>query len=68
MVSISILHTVGLADMLPYIVAGVPYDLLHAATNVTLAAWFANPLADMMRRHTSLKVSLEVAEGVSTTS
>lgn len=63
-VSLSILHAVGPESLLPYLVAGLPYDLLHAAGNVTFAAWMGAPLAEMMRRHNLSELSLEAGEGV----
>jgi energy-coupling factor transport system substrate-specific component len=54
-VSLSILHSVDTSFFLVYLLNGLPFDLLHAAGNVVLVAWFANPLSELMTRHTSLK-------------
>ena len=52
-VSISILHSVGFELFLPYIVAGIPYDLLHAVGNVTFMIWLSSPLSEIMSRNES---------------
>ena len=50
-VSISILHSVGFELFLPYIVAGIPYDLLHVVGNVTFMIWLSSPLSEIMSRN-----------------
>ena len=50
-VSVSALHSMGSELLLPYIVAGIPFDLLHAAGNVAFAAWLATPLSEVMTKH-----------------
>lgn len=65
-VSLSILQAVGPENLLAYLVAGIPYDLLHAVANMTFAAWLATPLCEMMRRHSISESGLEVGEVVST--
>ena len=45
-VSLSILHSVGIELLLPYIVAGLPYDLLHMVGNVTFVIWFSEKLSE----------------------
>jgi energy-coupling factor transport system substrate-specific component len=52
-VSLSILHTVDTSFFLIYLLNGLPFDLLHAAVNITLVAWFAAPLSELITRHTS---------------
>ncbi|MED5485316.1 MAG: hypothetical protein VYE59_01725, partial [Candidatus Thermoplasmatota archaeon] len=52
-VSISILHSVGFELFLPSIVAGIPYDLLHAVGNVTFMIWLSSPLSEIMSRNKS---------------
>lgn len=53
-VSLSILHNVDTSFFLIYLLNGVPFDLLHAGGNVVFVAWLANPLSELMDRHTSL--------------
>ena len=53
-VSLSILHTVDTSFFLIYLLNGLPFDLLHAAGNIVLVTWFANPLSELITRHTSL--------------
>ena len=50
-VSLSILHTVGFELFLPYILAGIPYDLLHVAGNITFMIWLSTPLSEIMSKH-----------------
>ena len=61
----SILHTVDTSFFLIYLLNGLPFDLLHAAGNIVLVAWFANPLSELMTRHTSLTSPEAVPELVS---
>ena len=53
-VSLSILHNVDTSFFLIYLLNGIPFDLLHAGGNVVFVAWLANPLSELMDRHTSL--------------
>lgn len=53
-VSLSILHNVDTSFFLIYLLNGLPFDLLHAGGNVVFVAWLANPLSELMDRHTSL--------------
>jgi energy-coupling factor transport system substrate-specific component len=64
-VSLSILHTVDTSFFLIYLLNGLPFDLLHAAGNIVLVAWFANPLSELITRHTSLTSLEAVPEVVS---
>ena len=61
-VSLSILHSVGVELLLPYIIAGLPYDLLHVVGNITFVIWFSAPLSEMMLKHTNRSIKLEVIE------
>ena len=61
-VSLSILHNVETSFFFVYLLNGVPFDLLHAGGNVVLVAWLANPLSELMNRHTNLKNSEAVPE------
>jgi energy-coupling factor transport system substrate-specific component len=64
-ISLSILHTVGLSMLPVYLLAGIPYDMLHALGNLFFAAWLASPLAEMMERHQTVR--LEATENVPVT-
>jgi|TARA_B110000467_G_scaffold23750_1_gene21234 energy-coupling factor transport system substrate-specific component len=64
-VSLSILHSVDTSFFLIYLLNGLPFDLLHAAGNIVLVAWFANPLSELMTRQTSLINPEAVSELVS---
>ncbi|HJM44548.1 MAG TPA: hypothetical protein QF644_01195, partial [Candidatus Poseidoniaceae archaeon] len=56
-VSISILHGVSFELLLPYIISGLPFDLLHIVGNVTFVIWFSTPLSEIMSKHNS-KITL----------
>ena len=64
-ISLSILHTLGPSMLPAYIIAGLPFDLLHAMGNLFFAAWLASPLADIINRHQV--VTLEATENVPVT-
>ena len=53
-VSLSILHNVDTSFFLVYLLNGIFFDLLHAGGNVVFVAWLANPLSELMNRHTNL--------------
>ena len=53
-VSLSILHNVDTSFFLIYLLNGFFFDLLHVGGNVVFVAWFANPLSELMNRHTNL--------------
>ena len=53
-VSLSILHNVETSFFFIYLLNGVPFDLMHAGGNVVFVAWLANPLSELMNRHTNL--------------
>ena len=50
-VSISALHSIPVESFPLYIMAGLPFDLVHAAGNVAFAAWLTDPLSEIMSRH-----------------
>jgi len=50
-VSLSALHSIGSENFLPYLIAGVPFDLLHLVGNLVFVAWLASPLSEVITRH-----------------
>ena len=64
-VSLSALHSLSSEVFLVYLMAGIPYDLLHAAGNVAFVAWLANPLSEIMTRHVAPPAPMAVREPVS---
>ena len=52
-VSLSVLHTLPLETLPLYILAGLPFDLVHGVGNVAFAAWLAEPISDIMSRHST---------------
>jgi len=66
-VSVSVLHSMGSELLLPYIAAGLPFDLLHAVGNVAFVAWLANPLSEVMSKHLDTSSPMAVSKSVSST-
>ena len=64
-VSLSALHSLSSEVFLVYLMAGIPYDLLHAAGNVAFVAWLANPLSEIMTRHIAPPAPMAVRDPVS---
>lgn len=52
-VSLSVLHTLPLETLPVYILAGLPFDLVHGVGNIAFAAWMAEPISDIMSRHST---------------
>ncbi|MAK05097.1 MAG: hypothetical protein CMA03_04335 [Euryarchaeota archaeon] len=61
-VSLSILHSVGFDMLIPYLIVGIPYDLLHVVGNITFIIWLSNPLTEIMSRKIESDLNLEVSE------
>ena len=64
-VSLSALHSLSSEVFLVYLMAGIPYDLLHAVGNVVFVAWLANPLSEVMTRHIAPPAPMAVRDPVS---
>ena len=64
-VALSALHSLSSEVFLVYLMAGIPYDLLHAAGNVAFVAWLANPLSEIMTRHVAPPAPMAVRDPVS---
>ena len=61
-VSLSILHSVGFNMLIPYLIVGIPYDLLHVVGNITFMIWLSNPLTEIMSRKIENNLNFEVSE------
>ena len=61
-VSLSALHSLSSEVFLVYLMAVIPYDLLHAAGNVAFVAWLANPLSEIMTRHVAPPAPMAVRD------
>ena len=61
-VSLSILHSVGFDMLIPYLIVGIPYDLLHVVGNITFMIWLSNPLTEIMSRKIENNLNFEVSE------
>jgi len=60
--SFSALHSIGTENFLPYLVAGIPFDLLHAVGNLAFVAWMAAPVSEIITRHHSSPNHVTVRE------
>lgn len=55
-VSLSVLHTQSISYLMPYLVQGLMYDLVHAFGNLVFAAWLGVPVSDILKRHYSFNL------------
>jgi len=63
-VSLSVLGTVSFSGFMIYLLNGIPYDLLHALGNLTLAAWFGTWFSDSIAKFQSLEeIEQKVVDG-----
>lgn len=62
LVSVSILHAVGFESLIPYLIVGLPYDLLHVVGNITFMIWFFNPLNEIISRKNVNHLKFEVSK------
>tara|TARA_Y100001980_G_C14556042_1_gene346187 strand:- start:7646 stop:8251 length:606 start_codon:yes stop_codon:yes gene_type:complete len=61
LVSLSILHVVSFDRLIPYILVGIPYDLLHIVGNITFMIWLSQPLIEIMSREHEIHLNFEVS-------
>ena len=63
-VSLSVLGTVSLSGFMMYLLNGIPYDILHAAGNVTIAAWFGRWFSEAITKFQSMEeIEQKVVDG-----
>ena len=63
-VSLSVLGTVSLSGFMMYLLNGIPYDILHAVGNVTIAAWFGRWFSEAITKFQSLEeIEQKVVDG-----
>ena len=63
-VSLSVLGTVSFSGFMIYLLNGIPYDLLHALGNLTMAAWFGTWFSDSIAKFQSLEeIEQKVVDG-----
>ena len=63
-VSLSVLGTVTLSGFMIYLVNGIPYDLLHAVGNLTIAAWFGRWFSEAITKFQSMEeIEQKVVDG-----
>ena len=63
-VSFSVLGTVSLSGFMLYLLNGIPYDLLHAVGNLTIAAWFGRWFSEVITKFQSMEeIEQKVVDG-----
>ena len=63
-VSLSVLGTVSLSGFVMYLLNGIPYDILHAVGNVTIAAWFGRWFSEAITKFQSMEeIEQKVVDG-----
>ncbi len=63
-VSLSVLGTVTLSGFMTYLLNGIPYDLLHAVGNLTIAAWFGRWFSEVITKFQSMEeIEQKVVDG-----
>ena len=63
-VSLSVLGTVSLSGFMAYLLNGIPYDLLHAMGNLTIAAWFGKWFSEVITKFQSMEeIEQKVVDG-----
>jgi len=54
-VSLSIIGTVNTGEFIDYLINGIPYDVVHALGNVTMAAWFGIWFSSVITQYQSME-------------
>ena len=63
-VSLSVVGTVSLSGFMVYLLNGIPYDLLHAVGNLTIAAWFGRWFSEVITKFQSMEeIEQKVVDG-----
>lgn len=63
-VSLSVLGTVSFSGFITYLLNGIPYDLLHAVGNLTVAAWFGTWFNESIAKFQSMEeIEQKVVDG-----
>ena len=63
-VSLSVLGTVSLSGFMVYLLNGIPYDILHAVGNLTIAAWFGIWFSEAITKFQSMEeIEQKVVDG-----
>ena len=63
-VSLSVLGTVSASGFMVYLINGIPYDILHAAGNLTIAAWFGRWFSEAITKFQSMEeIEQKVVDG-----
>ena len=51
----SVIGTVNAGEFMAYLINGIPYDVVHALGNVTMAAWFGIWFSDVITQYQSME-------------
>jgi energy-coupling factor transport system substrate-specific component len=63
-VSLSVLGTVSLSGFTVYLLNGIPYDILHAVGNLSIAAWFGIWFSEAITKFQSMEeIEQKVVDG-----
>jgi energy-coupling factor transport system substrate-specific component len=63
-VSLSVLGTVSLSGFMVYLLNGIPYDILHAVGNLSIAAWFGIWFSEAITKFQSMEeIEQKVVDG-----
>ena len=63
-VSLSVLGTVSASEFMVYLINGIPYDILHAVGNLTIAAWFGRWFSEAITKFQSMEeIEQKVVDG-----
>ena len=63
-VSLSVLGTVSTSGFMVYLINGIPYDILHAVGNLTIAAWFGRWFSEAITKFQSMEeIEQKVVDG-----
>lgn len=63
-VSLSVLGTVSASGFMVYLINGIPYDILHAVGNLTIAAWFGRWFSEAITKFQSMEeIEQKVVDG-----
>ena len=63
-VSLIVLGTVSASGFMVYLINGIPYDILHAVGNLTIAAWFGRWFSEAITKFQSMEeIEQKVVDG-----
>ena len=51
----SVIGTVNTGEFIAYLINGIPYDVVHALGNITMAAWFGIWFSGVITQYQSME-------------